>query len=285
MSPIGRIFIVLNLILAALFLGWASHALGTTENYRTLLAEEETAHKATEVAAAEEKDQLDTTINALEDQTRATREERNLLQADKERLETQLSEEKRSNEQMHGDLTSIRATLNDYNDTIRQLEASKDGAVERAHEAEGERDDATAAAQAAEQLQRDAEDAKRGSDLRVTDLEGQRTGLQDQVTQLETHLAMVFEMTGLSVQSLVSVPKIDGQVLDVRMDLAPGLVMLNVGKNQKVERGYTFEVWHGSQYKGQVRVADVQGDVCSALVVNAVEGTMIRQGDSASTIL
>ena len=35
MSPIGRIFIVLNLLLSAAFLGWASNALGTSQDWKT----------------------------------------------------------------------------------------------------------------------------------------------------------------------------------------------------------------------------------------------------------
>lgn len=285
MSPIGRIFIVLNLILAALFLGWASHALGTTEDYKGQLEAEKTAHVATQTQADKDKEERDTTIAALQDQVRSTTESQKLVTADKERFETQLSEEKRRNEQMQGNLTTISNTLNDYNDTIRQLETTKDGLVERAHEAEGERDDAVAQAAAAEQARRDAEEAKAGSDQQIADLEVERTGLQDQVSQLETQKAMIMELTGMEASDLVAVPKIDGQILDVRLDLAPGLVMLNVGGNQQVKRGYTFEVWQGSQYKGQVRVVDVQGDVCSALVANTVAGTTIRQGDRASTIL
>ena len=47
MSPIGRIFIVLNLILAALFLGWASLNLATSHEYKGKLEAEEVAHQTT----------------------------------------------------------------------------------------------------------------------------------------------------------------------------------------------------------------------------------------------
>ena len=37
MSPIGKIFVILNLFLAAAFLGWASSALATNQNYKSQL--------------------------------------------------------------------------------------------------------------------------------------------------------------------------------------------------------------------------------------------------------
>ena len=48
MSAIGRIFLVLNLILAALFLGWASTSLATSAEYKQKYEDEERAHQATQ---------------------------------------------------------------------------------------------------------------------------------------------------------------------------------------------------------------------------------------------
>ena len=169
--------------------------------------------------------------------------------------------------------------------TINKITAEKDAAVAAQNDAENERDDAVAQAQDAEQAKRDAEEAKAAADQQIADLEAEKVGLQDEVSRLDTHLAMVLEKTGLTVPELLATPKIDAQVLDVRLDLAPGLVMLNVGKDKEVKRGYTFEIWRGRQYKGQVRVENVQDNICSALVMSAVPGTTMSQGDRAATFL
>ena len=63
MSPIGRIFIVLNLILAALFLGWASLNLATSHEYKGKYEAEVTAKEA---AAAEFEDQIATLRGELD---------------------------------------------------------------------------------------------------------------------------------------------------------------------------------------------------------------------------
>ena len=59
MSPIGRIFTVLNLILAAAFLGWASNTLATSKQFKDKYETEKTAHDATR----QEKDEEISTFN------------------------------------------------------------------------------------------------------------------------------------------------------------------------------------------------------------------------------
>jgi hypothetical protein len=80
-------------------------------------------------------------------------------------------------------------------------------------------------------------------------------------------------------------PLIEGRVLDVAMNVQPGLIAINQGSANGVERGFTFEVYDGKTYKGQVRVEYVHENVCSALILRAVPGQKIKQGDSASTRL
>ncbi len=285
MSPIGRIFIVLNLILSAAFLGWAANALATTEDFKTQLTEEQAAHATTKAETAQTIEDLNIRISTLEDEKRGIRELRDQYLVEKDNLTSQLAEANRANDTMQGNLTEINSTLGQYDETIRQLSTQRAEAVDLRVTAENERDDAVEAQIAAEQAQRDAEEAKAAADTQIADLEAVRTDLQDQVSQLDTRLAMIMEITDVNWQELIATPKIDAQVLDARMDLAPGLVLLNVGKDKEVKRGYTFEIWRGKQYKGQVRVADVQDNVCSALVLNTVEGTTIQQGDDASTVL
>ena len=66
---------------------------------------------------------------------------------------------------------------------------------------------------------------------------------------------------------------------------SPGLVMLNVGADNNVQRGFTFEIYRGSTYKGKVRVENVQGKYCSAVIIDSRPGTTIAQGDRAATNL
>ena len=84
----------------------------------------------------------------------------------------------------------------------------------------------------------------------------------------------------------ISVMKdIDGAVLEVVRNVPPGLIAINKGKADGVERGYTFEIWNTTTntYKGQVRVENVRDGMCTCIIVREVDGQQIASGDSAST--
>ena len=178
-------------------------------------------------------------------------------------------------------MTAIKSTLGDYEATFTRITNEKDQAVQRAHEAEQARDDALTAQADAEAAQRDAEDAQRGLERQIADLEMSLTSANEQVASLDTRLQVLVETTGTSYEDILVQKKVDGAVLQVDTNL--GLVMLNVGGDDGVRKGYSFDVWSGNQYKGQVRVVNVQAGMCSALIENPIEGAPIRQGDSAST--
>ncbi len=287
MSPIGRIFIVLNLILSAAFIGWASNALGATEDFKAELEQAKADHARLLEEKTSENSKLMVEKNELSESQRTFREQRDQTQALADRLQGQIDEEKRRNDQLDGQLVKIQASLNDYNQTIKQLNEEKDRLTQRAQEAEKARDDAQAAAQEAELARRDADEARGNAETQIADLEAEKVTLTDKVSELETRLAVVIETTGVDPKNIGTTPVIQASVLQVRYDKdgGPGLVMLNVGKNHDVKRGYTFDIYRGTTYKGQVRVEDVQDAMCSAVIISSNKGTTIAQGDSASTNL
>lgn len=285
MSAIGRIFIVLNLVLAAAFVGWAASANGTTENWKQKY-NDEVAAKADALAEKDaEISDLRNQNSTLEDGQRQFREERDDAQARVKELEGALADAKRQNADLGGKIAEINATLGDYNQTIAQLSQEKDAAVQRAHEAEQARDEAQDAAQAAELAKRDAEEAAAQAAMRIADLEKENASLSDQVSSLETEISTLVAITGVSRNQFEAVPEIEGAVLEASSDKGTGLVVLNVGKDKGVKRGYVFHVYRGSQYKGEVRVENVQDRFCSAVVVGTANGREIAQGDRATTIL
>ncbi len=287
MSPIGRIFIVLNLVLSAAFIGWAANALGAAENYKEQLEQANKDHATMILAKDTDISKLGIEKTELSESQRTFREQRDQTQALADRLQGQIDEEKRRNDQLDGQIAKIQATLNDYNQTIKQLNEEKDRLTQRAHEAEKARDDAQAASQQTELARRDADEARGNAETKIADLEAEKTALTEKVSELETRLAIVVETTGIKPENIGTQPQIQASVLQVRYDKdgGSGLVMLNVGKEQNVKRGYTFDIYRGATYKGQVRVEDVQDAICSAVIIREKEGTKIAQGDSASTNL
>jgi chromosome segregation ATPase len=281
MSPIGRIFIVLNLILSAAFLGWASNALQKTEDYKQQVAAAKKAHEDEVAAKNKELEELQVSVNQVTEQQRQLREGRDAAQAEADRLKTQLDEQKRANDTMQANLTKIQATLGDYNSSIQQLAQQKDAAVERAHEAERARDSAVAEKDGAMLAQRDAEEATRNAMTRIGDLEAANQAIAEEKSSLETRLAILIEKTGVRADEIIAQKAIDAYVLDVNRELK--LVFLNKGKKDDVKTGYVFDIYRGSQFKGQVRIQNVQDGMSSALILN--EKAAITTGDSATTTL
>lgn len=197
MSPIGRIFIVLNLLLAAAFLGWASNALATTQDWKAEhdAKEEEMAEAAAASEAAISK--LEMERDALTEGQRQFRDQRDALQAEVESLKTQLGAEKRRGDGLEADVTAIKSTLGDYNSTIAQLSGEKDRLQQRINELEREKDDAQDSAQAAEMARRDAEEALNAAEGQIADLTDERDMLAEKVSTLEGRLEALIKMTGV----------------------------------------------------------------------------------------
>jgi predicted nucleic acid-binding Zn-ribbon protein len=281
MSPIGRIFLVLNLILSAVFLGWASNSLAQTEDFRGQLDEAKQMASDREAELTSEIEDLNTRLRDKEQEASQFREERDSRQDTVNSLETQLAAAKSEKEKLLGDVTAIQATLGDYQGTIDRLSSEKDQANQRREEAEASQRDAVGAQEAAQQAERDAIAAQQELERQIADLEVAQTELTTQVEKLDTHLAVIQEQTGVAIDDILAPKKVDGAVLAV--DASTGLVMLNVGAEDGVKRGYSFDVWSGNQYKGQVQVMNVQPGMCSALIKSPVEGATIGQGDLAST--
>jgi len=283
MSAIGRIFVILNLVLAAAFVGWAATSLAKGSEWMKQYEAEKTAHAATK---AELEGQLETgrnSLNAERTQKDKFREERDGFQAERDRLTKDLEEARRANDQLRGDVSKIQETLGAYNSTIAQITAAKDAAVQKQMDLTSERDAAKAESEKAMLAQRDAQDGLKTAQAKIADLERNVTSAKEDLSHKE---AIIAQATGQGfTPGANAAPPINGRVLQFSADPAPGLVMLNVGSEQGVKKGFTFQIYSGSTWKGQVRVENVQQNMCSAVILDLNKGQKIAQGDQAATIL
>jgi hypothetical protein len=283
MSAIGRIFVILNLVLAAAFVGWAATSLAKGSDWMKQYEEEKAAHEATKAELQTQLDDRQNTLNAERTQKDKFREERDSMQAERDRLTKDLEEARRANDQLRGDVSKIQETLGAYNSTIAQITAAKDAAVQKQMDLTSERDAARAESEKALIAQRDAQDNLAKAQAQIADLERNYTSAKEDISHKEAIIAQAtaqgMDLTGQAM------PAINGRVLQVNTQLNPGLVMLNVGSEQGVKRGFTFQIYSGSTWKGQVRVENVQANMCSAVVLNLQKGQQIAQGDNAATHL
>ncbi len=89
---------------------------------------------------------------------------------------------------------------------------------------------------------------------------------------------------GIPVEKIVLLippPPIDGEV--VAYDPPTRLVLLSVGRQDKVVEGYEFTIYRGTRFIARVKVEKVLPDMCAARVI--FEVAKIQRGDLAATRL
>lgn len=285
MSPIGRILIVVNLLLAAAFLGWASQTLQVSQDYKTQLEELEEASAA---AKQELEGELAAVRAQLDEQRRtaaSSRQDADAKGVQIETLQSQLADAEADNDDLRGQIESMKSNLAD-------LARSVDNASERATKAAAEARQADTARLEAEQAQLEAQAAMREAELRAELLSTELAETSERVVALQLDLATtknklgtVAAMTGIDINAIDEAPPLDTSVAAAQMDLEPGFVSILAGSSDGVQRGTVFDIYRGATYKGQVRVVEVTESACSAVVMTRVEGTTITAGDSATTAL
>jgi chromosome segregation ATPase len=282
MSTIGKIFLFVNLALAAAFLGWAANSLGKSQELKKAHADAIEQATSARTKAESEASSARTQARQEEQAKDALRNERDNLDSRLKSAQQELEAEKRSNEQLRGDVAKINAAIGTLNTQLSAIEQAKDAAVAAAREAERERDAARDESQDSGEKQRAAEEARKQAEMEVASLEKQLKSTRDEVASLDTRLREMISVYG-AVESAQKA--IDARVVSVDYTLKPGLVALNVGKSQDVQPGYTFEIYAGNVYKGRVKVQSVYQDMCAAIISVQKDGVSITAGDSASTRL
>lgn len=285
MSPIGKIFTILNLVLAALFLGWAANAVSTGNDVQKRYNDEVAAHKSTKDMLTAGQSAALTRANEAESQRQLMMTQRDDANARAARLEEDLKT-------AESNLTQLRTSVQKIEATLTDIVASRDQAAEEVkrmmqaqHDAEKARDAALAAQRESEGKLADLQAQLGTAETTIADLERTRESLKKQAGELETQLSTLVDATGVSLAALKSMPMIEARVISVVDQPAPGMVAINKGRADDVQPGFTFEIYSGSQYKGRVRVNYVHDNTASATVVTLAPGQKIRQGDNAATRL
>ena len=283
MSSIGKIFIVVNLALAALALGWATNHLETANNYKQEKADLQSEMNAAIEAKDGEIEDLRNNYTTEKTARSSAKAELAGANADRDRLQAELTREQDRGNQMNTELATMTASLQSYAESNDNLQGRWEQSESNLRNEMSSRRDAEQAQGAAEQAQRDAESSLSSAQDAIAGLERTTTSLTKTNSQLDVDLQALIEHTGVSVAEIANMPLIDGAVLGVNNGVAPGLVSINKGTADGVKRGFTFEVYAGAEYKGRVRVVEVQGAMCVAEIVKTVGGRTISQGDAAST--
>lgn len=284
MSPIGRIFIFINLVLAAVFLGAGASFLAGTDRYRALY-ETEVRDRGTDVEDYEEQ------IGALRGQVDEAkriegdmRSKNTQLETEVEGLKGDLQAEKRSVAQLESQWSNVSSTLETMSSQMEAVNERAAEAQSQAMAAVQERGEAMAAqkeaTEAREEIQRQYDEIQQT----VAELERQLNTSNEEVASLQTSLDTVKKNYGVSDEEIgVAAPKIDGSVLSVNEIAGAQYVFINRGSVDDVKRGYVFDIFDGGVYKGRAKVEAVNESTCTARITVQNEGTSVSSGDTVTT--
>lgn len=285
MSSIAKILVALNLILAAAFVGWASNAVSTNNNWKQQFETEKAAHEKAKADLGTEKSKLAADLNQAND--KAGRLQQQLDDANNEvaRLKNDNNANSERMAGLEADLKKFANTLEGIQNDAKKANEDRIKALSEKNDADNKAKDALMAQAAAEAKAADFESKFNDATNTIAAKERELSSAEKALTQTKTTLETVVQATGFSLDKVKAMPLIEGKILALEMGTQPGLVSINRGSADGVERGFTFEIFDGASYKGQARVEYVYPNMCSAVLVRKVAGETIRQGDGAATRL
>lgn len=97
------------------------------------------------------------------------------------------------------------------------------------------------------------------------------------------------ERSGVPISTIVinhkPLPPIRGKVAGVRTEVNPALVLITVGKDDHVEKGFPFTVYRGNVFIGKIVVEKVMADSAGCRLLLPAPGQTIKAGDDVATVL
>jgi hypothetical protein len=287
MSLLAKIFVVMQTVLVMVFLGMTATLYQHRRDWRTSYQKLKTRYTTAVGRAQKEISALRTYAIAKDEFIRSkeieVRQLKGLLDAEISRSQ---SSEQRFKEKVQ-EFNSLQQNFASLSQRLDDAMRLNSGLQERKKELEQDLDVNISRRESAE-----------GQVARLSTINGNlETDLQDLRKEFaDTRRALrdkellisMAEGAGVNFELLVPgppVPAIDGTVVAVKDDVSPPLVLLSVGSDDKVERGFHFSIYRGNQFVGKVVVERVLRDTCGCRVLFTAEGAKITANDSAATRL
>ncbi len=284
MSTIGKFFVVLNLALSALFVGAAASLIGNSTDYRHQLEAEQEAKAALESSLNAEIGDLQAQLSQSQSERSRLQNDNSSLSADKTALTESLESERQQNADLRESLQVIEGKLSDLQGTNAQLANQLEGVQRQYETVRQERDQALDARDAAVAAANAAKDSANMANGAAEDLALKLDRERERAAAAEAKLATVVSLYKVDLESIGAQPPMDGSVLSVDTVDNTTYVVINLGKRDNVQPGYTYDVFNGPVYKGRIYVHTVN-ETKSAATVDLAGNAMITAGDRVTTRL
>lgn len=281
MNQVARVFVVLNLLLAAGFLMAAATFLHQTQDWKSQYGEKDNELTAANEASAQQLAERDAEIKRLNDDLatqkgRVTELESQVADT-KGRLQA-ADEQKNQAQRMQQQVVQTNAqnasTIGELKDRVGGLEALIDRYRTRSEEENNLRREAEVAkSEATEQL----EAAKRNID----DLNGQMERLNKRLGDVNTELSNY--KGAYPPPTLRNQPRVDGSV--IRFDAGTNMVQVNKGRSSGIAQGHMFDIVRGDDYVGTVRITYIDDNTSVGHVeIPGLKGLSPMAGDTATKL-
>ncbi|MEE8141800.1 MAG: hypothetical protein V3T77_01745 [Planctomycetota bacterium] len=285
MSPLAKVFVVLNLILALSFLAVSATLFQASDNWKRV-AERENEVRLSEIDAFKSvKERLDGQVSSLEATKAQLSGENSTLSQEKNRLLDANGDLRKEKARLEGKIDSLETHLatradqiSDLNEDIKRLSSLKDRLQKESNDAVEEKKASVLVMNRSllhtNQLAADLEE------MRIQ-LSVMRKDYEESDSILQRIVGSGFDLTQFIIP--MPAPPIDGTVVAVKQDV--DLVILSVGDDDKVKPGFEFTVYRDGQFVAKVQVSRVTADMSGARILFQEPGQSILPGDKATTRL
>lgn len=285
MSPIGRAFIILNLILAAVFVGYVGFYLQNVDSWK---AKYEAKDK--EMLAMQEA--MQGTIDTLQSGKDAAENDLSRAEGEVRQKDVQIRAAEENNNELKNRLgqleSDVKSSTSSLSTIAERLENQNKRIVEMTDKflaAEKEKEEAVTDRQDMQDRLNIAQgDLSKAQEL-IESLRAEIFGKAEDLRRQATELAAVMKVYPDAREIIMNgQPRIDATVLAVNTDLKT--VQLSVGsESSDIKAGYTFAIHDGIYYKGDVQVTDVDKKSAMCRIISNVPGKAFVKGDKATTQL
>jgi hypothetical protein len=282
MSQVARVFVVLNLLVAAGFLFASATFLSLNSDFKGQLEKEVKAHQLDNDANESRISEKDAEIARLGGENSGLREQRGQneakitaqdseiarLTAENTAKDTQIANLTRVNEVHATAVTGLRADLDTQ---LKRAEAARD-------EARAKTEETSEAVKKLEMAQ--AEIVTLTNDLHTG--EKTITSQKEMISNLSMMKEYAQKTLGVSFDNVLVMPSLNGVVAQTD---GRSLVQVNLGTEQGMGKGFTVDVVRGGSYVGRVRIDTVFANSSAGQVTILAPGETVRVGDRVYTNL
>jgi myosin heavy subunit len=279
MSPIGRVFIVLNLILAGTFVGFSGTHLQKQFHWKR--------------QAEKVQGELDSARKEMSSEIERLRSDLSTMTTAKSTGETQLSQTRNDLDNAKDEVKRLETSNASMDADLKKLASEIGGIKSNADAAFTQARDAYQASLAAAKEKDEAVRSKDTATAENRDLKNQVAALTETVSQKDLLLAdasaeksrlnlLVDVAKAKGFLEGMAVPALAGTVSSVSGNLCTILVDKS---DEEIKPGYSFAIYDTNGYKGEAKVTSVDAERRAAFCRLEIKSGEIKTGDKASTHL